>query len=188
MKRLTISVALLLAVVPPAWPQETPSGQRAPNEAPAVTVVPADLPIVPDTPERTKELVKWVKDAKAWQKWDRQWRSVPEWTWLGNPAGQRRQPEPPAWMAVACDDFNEGRIVATERLVEACDLKKDLARGYDDVIVDRIEQERALQRRQDEALEKSTFLSKLHFDGPYIMAQSDGWRIFSYFGVHFAPF
>ena len=91
-------------------------------------------------------------------------------------------------MAAACDDFNDGRIVAAELLVEACELKKDLARTYDDVIVERIARARASQRRQDEALEKSTFLSKLHFDAPYIMAQSDGWRIFSYFGVHFAPF
>ena len=188
MKRLVIFAAFLFAVVPTAWPQ-TPAVQPSPGEAPAATVVPHDLPIVPATPEQAKELAKWLKDARAWQKWDQQFRSVPQWTtWSGKPAERRRQPETPAWLDAACDDFSEARIAATQLLVDACELKKDLARNYDDVIAARIAQERAAQQMKDEALDKSSFLSKLHFDGPYIMAQSDGWRVFSYFGLHMTLF
>ncbi len=188
MKQLALSAALLLVVVPTAWAQDVPFKESARTDVPVVTDVAPDLPIVPGTPEQSKELVEWFKEAKAFQKWDQQWRGVAQWNWAGRVAERRREPEAPAWMVAACNDLRDGKIAATQLLVDACELKKELARNYDDLAAQNIALAQDWHRKQNEDLDKSWFLSKIHFDAPYILAQTDGWRVFSYFGVHITPF
>ena len=133
MKQLALSAALLLVVVPTAWAQDVPSQESARTEVPVATDVAPDLPIVPGTPEQSRELVEWFKEAKAFQKWDQQWRGVAQWDWAGRVAERRREPEAPAWMVAACDDLRDRKIAATQLLVDACELKKELARDYGDL-------------------------------------------------------
>jgi hypothetical protein len=188
MKQLALSAVLLLVVVSTAWAQDVPFKESDRTDVPVVTDAAPDLPIVPGTPEQSKELVEWFKEAKAFQKWDQQWRGVAQWNWAGRVAERRREPQAPAWMVAACDDFRDGKIAATQLLVDACELKKELARNYDDLAAQNIALAQDWHRKQNEDLDKSWFLSKIHFDAPYILAQSDGWRVFSYFGVHITPF
>jgi hypothetical protein len=89
-------------------------------------------------------------------------------------------------MAQACEDFWEGRITASQLLVDACELKQQIARTYADMMAETIARNRQWYR--NEQVEKSSFLSKLHIDTPYILAQSNGWGVFSIVGVHVTPF
>lgn len=193
MKRLVIQGLLPLVLASQAWAQE-PALESAPEQgqtaSAAATAAPAppDLPIVPGTPEQVKDLTAWLKDATAWQKWDQEWRGKPAWNWAGGVADRRPEPEPPSWMLPACADFKAGRITATQLLVDACALKAELSRNYDDLIAESIDRERQWYRKKDEDSEKSSFLSKIHLDTPYVVAQNNGYRVFSYFGVHITPF
>ena len=190
MKRLAIRGLLPLMLVSTAWAQEPVSGQRTETAVTgaAPALAPPELPVMPGTPAQEQELKTWVKDAKAWQKWDQEWRGKPEWTWSGGVSDRRAEPGPPSWMMTACSNFKAGRITATQLLLDACDLKAELSRNYEDLIAENIERERQWYRKKDEDANKSSFLSKVHIDTPYVMAQNDGWQVFSYFGVHITPF
>ena len=179
---------VLFLVVPATWAQDTTPEPTARAQAAVTTDAPPDLPIVPATPEHAKELAEWLKAAREWQEWDQRWRGVAQWTWSGGVAERRREPAAPAWMAKACDDFGEGRIIATSLLVDACELKQAIARTYDDMTAEAIARNRQSHQKQHEVVEKSSFFSKLHIDTPYVIAQSNGWGIFSIVGVHVTPF
>jgi hypothetical protein len=88
----------------------------------------------------------------------------------------------------ACAGFREGEVTATPLLLDACALKGELSRNYEDLIAETINREREWYRKKDEEADRSSFLSKVHIDTPYVMAQNNGYRIFSYFGVHITPF
>jgi hypothetical protein len=168
----------------PVCAQET---QVALDTAATRTILATAPPVMPATREQAKGLATWLKQTKAWQEWDRTWRGVPEWTRIGL-AERRREPEPPPWMAAACEDFVAGTITATPVLVEACALKREIARDYAAQLALQIDRDRQWYRTQHENTNKSTFLSKLHVDGPYLGSQSSGVRMFSYAGVHVTLF
>src|SRR6187549_997446 len=187
--KLVFCGLLPLMLASPVWAQDPAPEQ--PDAAAAVTaspLAPPDLPVVPGTPEQVKELTVWLKDARAWQKWDKEWRGRAAWTWSGGVAKRRPEPEPPSWLLPACADFSDGRITATKPLLDACALKKELSQNYEDLIAEKIDRERQWYRKKDEDANKSSFLSKVHIDTPYVMAQNNGWHVFSYFGVHITPF
>jgi hypothetical protein len=148
----------------------------------------ANVPVMPATREQENELTVWLKDATAWQKWDQKWRGVAQWNWAGQPAARKPEPEAPTWLAQACTDFGDGRVAATPLLVDACALRKELARDSYDLIAEQIDRDRQWYRTQHENVNKSWFLSKLHFDVPYVMAETNAWHTFTYFGVHITPF
>jgi hypothetical protein len=179
--RWFLYVALLLATgVTPVRAQETIAIGDTSTAAISVMTPP---PVMPANREQAKSLATWLKQAKDWQEWDRTWRGVPEWSRIGL-AERRREPEPPSWMMQACDDFVAGTITATPVLVDACALKRELARDYAAQLAVQIDRDRQWYRTQHENTNKSTFLSKLHVDGPYLGSQSGGVRMFSYAGVH----
>ena len=183
-------LAFLITAVPVSARAQDPAPEQ-PDAAAAATVsplAPPDLPVVPEAPEHVKELTTWLQDARAWQKWDNEWRGKAAWTWFGGVARRRPEPDAPSWLLPACADFHDGRITATQLLLDACALKKELSRNYEDLIAEKIDRERQWYRKKDEDANKSSFLSKVHIDTPYVVAQNDGWRVFSYFGVHITPF
>ena len=189
MKRLVIHGLLPLVLVSAAWAQEPgPEQDDAAIAATASPPAPPDLPVVPGTPEHVKELTTWLRNARAWQKWDQEWRGKAAWTWSGGVADRRPEPVAPSWMLPACADFSTGRITATQLLLDACALKAELSRNYEDLIAENIDRERQWYRKKDEDSDKSSFLSKVHIDTPYVVAQNNGYRVFSYFGVHITPF
>ena len=180
MMRLVIHGLLSLMLTSAAWAQEPRTEQ--PDAAIAATPSPSappDLPVVPGTPEQVKELTTWLKNASAWQKWDQEWRGKAAWTWSGGVADRRPEPEAPSWLLPACADFRTGRITATQLLLDACALKAELSRNYEDLIAENIDRERQWYRKKDEDSDKSSFLSKIHIDTPYVMAQNNGYRVFS---------
>ncbi len=179
---------LFVIAAVPAWAQDAAPIPAAPADPLVETSAPPDLPIMPGTPEQALELTRWFKDASEWQKWDATYRGVAQWTWSGGVAQRRLEPPAPEWLADACSNYSDGKVTATELLVAACALQKELARNYADLIAEQITRDRNWQRTQYEDVNKSWFFSKLHIDTPYIMAQSNGWRVFSYFGVHITPF
>ena len=91
-------------------------------------------------------------------------------------------------MVQACEDFREARIIATPLLVDACQLKQEISRTYDDLMAETIARDRQWYQKQYEDTDKSSFFSKLHVDTPYVIAQSNGLGIFSIVGVHITPF
>jgi len=178
-----LGVLALMAHSAPASAQVVPAADQV-----QTAVSPPDLPIMPGSRQQTDELADWMKKAKAWQKWDERWRNVATWNWAGQPGERKTEPPAPAWLGQACLDFKEGRVTATPLLLDACALKKDLARDDYDLIAEQIDRDRQWYRTQHENVEKSGFFSKLHFDVPYVMAQTNGWHTYTYFGVHITPF
>jgi hypothetical protein len=148
----------------------------------------ADLPVMPGSSEQVDELTAWMKKATEWQKWDERYRGVAQWNWAGQPAERKAEPTAPPWLAQACSDFSDGRVAATQQLLDACALNKSLSKDHYDIIAEQIDRDRQWYRTQHENVDKSWFFSKLHFDVPYVMAQTNGWHTYTYFGVHITPF
>jgi hypothetical protein len=185
--RRSLFAFLLLATAAPAAAQATVSLATDSSETSPVAAAPSEPPVVPATREQEKSLASWIKKARSWQEWDRTWRGVPEWTRTGL-AARRHEPEPPPWMTQACDDFTAGTVTATPQLVEACALQREIARDYAAMLADQFDQTRQWYRTQHENTNKSSFLSKLHVDGPYLGGQSGDMHLFSYAGVHVTMF
>ena len=126
-------VLTLVTYAPSALAQDT----VARNQEAKVDSGP-DLPIVPSTGDQVNELTAWIKKATEWQKWDQRYRGVAQWNWAGQPAERKAEPEAPVWLSQACVDFREGRITATQLLLDGCALRRSLGKDNYDVVAEQI--------------------------------------------------
>ena len=144
--------------------------QQPPDPAAQVTSEPTALS---QSPERTRDLERWIRDYNKWQEWRHQ--SLKKGAIALS--DRKPQPQPPMWLV---DDCRDTVTVPGSLLSEACDL---LVGWSDDDVTGDVRYQASSIRAHHEAPKKSTWWEHVHWDAFWPMMSSES-SVFGVIGGH----
>ena len=166
---LGILCAALLCPARTATPQDVSS--NGPTTGASVEVVAL-------TPQQDAELTTWLTALKKWQQYDEKWRNRPVHNGWGGIAERRPTPQAPEWLAGYCAAVSAAGLSGFEERTEvACRVLADPRSSFDAVpppLSAALDQENS---------RRSSFLSRLHFDGMWSTTSTNG-RLYGIVGSH----
>jgi hypothetical protein len=167
--KLAIAMLVFLSALP---------ASAAPGRAQEQTQAPA-----PSIERRSAELATWLEDYRAWEKWFEQWGNRVEKNFNNDQIWTRKKrPEPPAWLARACQDDP----VFDEQMATGCNI-----------LLTWDEQPMQMIRRRDtpvttsggkvaDTVVKSSFFQRVHLTGLWTRAQYPGMPVYGIVGMQVA--
>src|SRR5262245_13028455 len=155
---------------------------RAQDAAPLPsTAVRLPIPPAPLTDAQRSELDTWLDGMRKWQRTDKRYHNEPAHTAFGGIANRTPRPDPPPWLEAQCAPFPQHMLTTLPApLGPACRL---LAGLEEDPAAAAMQASTAAARASAEKVQKSTFLTRVHIDGPWTSMSTDV-QMYGVFGSH----
>jgi hypothetical protein len=166
---LALLCAALLCLARIATAQNVSSNESPPHPP---------LEVFALTPQQEADLTSWLAALKKWQQYDEKWRNRPVHNGWGGIAERRPAPGAPEWLAGYCASVAAAGLTGFEARTEvACRVLGDPRSSFEVVPP-------PLSAPPDqETSRRSSFLSRLHFDGMWSTTATNG-RLYGIVGSH----